>query len=357
MSEQKNWLDQPQAVRDGEQLPPEFFDYMKATFGVTTVSIKQFPSGFSNLTYLLDLDGRKLVLRRPPFGTKAKSAHDMGREFKVLSCLKAGGFPYSPDPVHYCDDPEVMGAPFYLMSHINGVILRQTVPEGLQLSDAQWRQQLLATIELQAQLHKMDYEALGLAEIGRPDGYAKRQVEGWIKRYQAARTEDAPEFTDICLWLSDELPTTSSKASLIHNDFKLDNIVFDPADPTRIIGLLDWEMTTIGEPLMDFGNSLAYWVEPKDPPYRQVFRTLPSHLSAYPSRAEQIAYYHEVSGFDVGQMNYYYTFGLFRLAVIAQQIYYRFFHGQTKDPRFGQLIHGVKGLEKACLDVISTGNI
>jgi aminoglycoside phosphotransferase (APT) family kinase protein len=208
---------------------------------------------------------------------------------------------------------------------------------------------------LQAKLHQLDYEALGLGSLGQAEGYTQRQVQGWSKRYRAARTDDAPDCEGIIEWLSaavHKLP--ASRGALIHNDYKLDNIVFDPQDLCRVKAILDWEMTTIGDPLMDLGNSLAYWVEPGDPSSMKAFRTLPSLSPGYLTRKEQLAFYQELTGTPLDHWNFYATFGLFRLAVIAQQIYQRYVTGYSQDPRFGAMIHGVKALEQACLKNIDS---
>jgi aminoglycoside phosphotransferase (APT) family kinase protein len=336
-------------ARQGDELPPNLEEYLRDQLQVSgEYAVRQFPGGFSNLTYLISFGDKKFVLRRPPRGTKAKTAHDMGREYFVLTHLK-DAFPQCPDPVHFCEDESVIGSPFYVMSFLPGLILRRDLPSSLKLTEDQYREQIRQVIALQVKLHKLDYKSLGLGEFGQPEGYVKRQVTGWSKRYRAARTDDAPDFEEVMKWLDEQQPKEQvSRSALIHNDFKLDNIVFDKADPTKIIGVLDWEMATIGDPYMDLGCSLAYWIEAQDPPYLQACRTLPSDQPFYPGRTQQLQWYEEFSGRKLDNWNFYYVFGLFRLAVIAQQIYYRYKNGQTKDERFGQLIYGVQGLDKTC---------
>jgi aminoglycoside phosphotransferase (APT) family kinase protein len=336
-------------ARRGDELPKELEVYLKHALNAEgEYHVSQFPGGYSNLTYLIRIGSKRLVLRRPPRGVKAKSAHDMGREFLVLQHLK-GVMPEIPEPLHFCADESIIGSSFYVMGFIAGFILRKEWPEGFDLTLEQQKLQMRNVVGLQARLHGLNYQKLGLETFGQPDGYAQRQVQGWVKRYRASRTEDAPEFEDVMGWLEREVITLPErKGCLIHNDYKLDNLVFDPTDPTRILGLLDWEMATLGDPLMDLGNSLAYWVEPKDPAYMHAFRTLPSHKPGYPDRAEQLRWYAELSGRAIERWNFYATFGLFRLAVIAQQIYQRFKLGQSADERFSKLIHGVMALEKAC---------
>jgi len=298
--------------------------------------VRQFPAGFSNLTYLLTAGNVELVLRRPPFGTRPKSGHDMGREFRVLSALKRG-FAECPRPVHYCDDESVIGAPFYAVERIRGIILRRDYPMELPATPGLVRAQQTALVDALARLHGLDYRALGLAELGRPDGYVARQVEGWTARYSRAQTADAPSAAAVTGWLASHLPPESQAATLIHNDYKLDNVVFDADSPGRLVGVLDWEMATIGDPLMDLGCSLAYWVEAGDGPELLATRMLPTHLPGSLTRPEVLARYASQSGRQLPGFAFYRVFGLFRLAVIVQQIYFRFFHGQTRDPRFAAL--------------------
>ncbi len=299
-----------------------------------TLRIRQFPGGASNLTYLLQSGDRELVLRRPPFGTKARTAHDMGREFSVLRNLHAV-FPYCPKPLVYCDDPEIVGEPFFLMERQRGVILRRDLPDGFELPPAQAKALCRKLLDVQLELHRIDYQSAGLGDLGRPQGYVKRQVEGWSKRYRASRTDDVPDNAALMSWLLEHMPAESTAASIIHNDYKFDNVVLEErAGEWRVRGVLDWEMATIGDPLMDLGCSLAYWIEAGDPPPMLAARMLPTHLPGMMSRSEVVAYYAAQSGRDVSDFRYYYVFGLFRLAVIVQQIYFRYVRGQTADPRF-----------------------
>lgn len=297
-----------------------------------------------------------MVLRRPPFGRKAKTAHDMGREYRVLSSLKPV-FPYCPQPLVYTEDEAVMGCPFYVMERIPGVILRRDLPKGMELSPQEARTLSENLIKVQCQLHTVDYVQAGLGDFGRPEGYVRRQVEGWSKRYRDARTPDAPDFEKVMQWLYDKMPGESGIVGIIHNDFKFDNAVLDPSNPTEIIGILDWEMATLGDPLMDLGSSLGYWVEKDDPEMMQAIRQMPTHLEGMLTRKEQFALYSELRGIKTDNFDFYYCFGLFRLAVIAQQIYYRFYHGQTKDERFGMLIAAIRVLEATALQVIEKSDL
>ena len=298
------------------------------------VEADQFPGGASNLTYLLRAGDRQWVLRRPPFGTKARSAHDMGREYRILSRINRA-FPYAPRTLLFCADRSVLGEEFYLMERLQGLILRRDLPAGITLSPAQAGALCRNLVDVQAELHAIDYEAAGLGEMGHAAGYIARQVSGWSQRYRAARTDDVPDNEALMQWLEENQPADSGRAALIHNDYKFDNVVLRPAgDAWRIVGVLDWEMATVGDPLMDLGASLAYWVQSDDPEPLQQIRMLPTHLPGMMRRRELVDYYCARTGTGCGRFDFYYVYGLFRLAVIVQQIYYRFVLGQTKNPRF-----------------------
>lgn len=345
--------DEPVGIRNGEELDSGVVgEYLRQNIpGLSgDIEIRQFPSGFSNLTYLVRAGAREMVLRRPPFGKKAKTAHDMGREYRMLKALKPV-FPYCPDPLVYCEDEAVMGCPFYVMERIHGIILRKDLPKGMELPPAGARTLCERLVEVQYRLHSVDYAAVGLSDYGKPEGYVRRQVDGWSGRYRAARTPDAPDFEKVMAWLHERMPADSAVPGVIHNDYKFDNVVLDPANPLEIIGVLDWEMATIGDPLMDLGNSLAYWVNHDDPEGFRVVRQMPTSEPGMMTREEYVAHYEKLSGRKIDSFDYYYCFGLFRLAVIAQQIYYRFFHGQTKDERFKMLVFYVKILEEAAMKV------
>lgn len=298
------------------------------------VEILQFPSGASNLTYLVRCAGRELVLRRPPFGTKARTAHDMGREYRILSRLHRV-FPYAPRPLAYCEDPAVLGEPFYLMERLEGIVLGRDLPPGMKLPPAAATALCAELIRVHVELHEVDYATAGLAELGHPEGYVGRQVAGWSKRYRAAATPDVPDNEALMTWLEARRPPDTDRPALIHNDYKLDNVVLGAADGGwRIRGVLDWEMATVGDPLMDLGCSLAYWVQADDPPAMQALRMMPTQLTGMLTRHELVAEYARRAGRELGDFRFYYAFGLFRLAVIVQQIYYRYTLGQTRDPRF-----------------------
>ncbi len=354
-----NLTDRATSIRSGEELDTQkVLEFLKDHIPNLDddIEIKQFPSGFSNLTYSVKVGEREMVLRRPPFGKKAKTAHDMGREYKILSALKPV-FPYCPQPLAYTEDETIMGCPFYVMERIPGIILRKDFPPEIEMNASSARTLSENLIKVQHQLHSVDYVQAGLADFGKPEGYVKRQVQGWSGRYRDARTTDAPDFEKVMQWLDDKMPGESGVVGIIHNDFKFDNAVLNPFNPTEIIGILDWEMATLGDPLMDLGSSLGYWVEKDDPPYMQLIRQMPTHLEGMLTRKEQFAFYGELTGITSNYFDFYYSFGLFRLAVIAQQIYYRFYHGQTKDQRFGMLMQPIKALEKTALNIIEKSDL
>jgi len=274
----------------------------------------------------------------------------------VLRALQ-GAFPYCPEALAYSDDRSILGVPFYVMERLSGVVIRGDLPAGLELAPAEIRALFDRAVRVHAELHAVDYRKVGLEEFGRPEGYVERQIAGWSERYRRARTPDVPDFEEVMSWLASHLVPEAGRAAVIHNDFRLDNVVLDPADPLRIIGVLDWEMATIGDPLMDLGASLAYWVERDDPPELHALRLMPTHLEGAPTRAEVVQNYAACSGLDPGPFGFYLCYGLFRLAGITQQIYYRSYHGQTADPRFRKLGFVVGALERAARGVIAGGGL
>ena len=351
--------DQSTRIRDGEELDAAIIDsYLKAHIpGLSgEPQISQFPGGASNLTYLLEYPQQEFVLRRPPFGHKAKSAHDMGREYRILNQLNAG-FPYCPKAYVHCTDESVIGSEFYVMERVNGIILRADLPAELNFSPEQTTQLCKSFIDKLVELHNVDYQACGLGDLGKPEGYVARQISGWSDRYEKALTPDAPLWTEVKAWLNEKMPADHPKSAIVHNDYRFDNVILDPRDPQRIIGVLDWELTTLGDPLMDLGNTLAYWIEAGDPASVQLMRRQPSNAPGMLTRQQFADYYAERAGIEIKSIDFYYTYGLFRLAGIVQQIYYRFFHGQTQDKRFAQFVQMNKLLEQMSLQVIKKSSL
>ncbi len=347
------------AVRSGEEIDSTAIKkfLLENITGLTgDISVTQFPSGFSNLTYMIDMGGRQMVLRRPPIGAKVKAGHDMGREYKVLKALYPV-FPYCPEPFAYTEDTSIIGSPFFIMDKLSGIILRKEMPKELAFSEEQGKQLCINLVDQLADIHGIDVEKTGLDFIGKPTGYVKRQVEGWSRRYRKAKTKDAPDFEIIMAWLKDKMPNDTDHPSIVHNDYKFDNVVLDPGQPENIIGVLDWEMTTYGDPLMDLGNSLAYWVQKDDSDDLQMIRTMPTNIPGALTRQNILDYYEKKTGTNTRQFDFYYCFGLFRLAVIAQQIYYRYFHKITKNERFAMLIFAVAILEKTALKIIESSDL
>lgn len=317
--------------------------------------MQQFPSGHSNLTYSIMLGEREMVLRRPPFGTKVKSAHDMGREFRVLSKLH-NAYPLAPRVLLYCDDESLIGAPFYLMERLRGIIVRRDPPSGLPFPAPTVRQLSESFVDNLSRLHRLDYAAIGLAEIGKPGGYLQRQVAGWIERYAGSKTHDLPEVDKIAIWMQQHMPAAGEPA-LIHNDYKYDNIVLRSDNHTEIIGVLDWEMSTIGDPLTDLGTALAYWVDPDDSDELQEIRWGPTTCAGSLTRAGVVDRYARQTGRDITPMPFYLALARFKVAVIVQQIYYRYHHGLTKDARFAKMPEVVKALLRASLQAARSDSI
>ncbi|MDD5167664.1 MAG: phosphotransferase family protein [Syntrophales bacterium] len=354
-----DFIDKTKPIREGEGFELAKVEaFLKATIpGLKgTLTVEQFPGGHSNLTYLLKVGDHEMVFRRPPFGRKVKTAHDMGREYHIQKALKPL-FPYCPEPLAYTEDESIIGCPFYVMERIKGIILRKDFPKGLSFTPEEARLLCENFIDVYVALHHADYKKVGLEGYGKPEGYVKRQVEGWSGRYRSARTEDAPDFEPVMTWLHDKMPGESLPASVIHNDYRFDNVVLDPSNMLKIIGVLDWEMATIGDPLMDLGGALAYWIDRDDPLNMQAIRMVPTHLDGMMTRRELVDCYAAKMGISIENIDFYYCFGLFRLAVIAQQIYYRFYHGQTKDERFKHLIFAVHVLEEAANRVMEKSDL
>ncbi len=350
-------------IRKGEELDVAAVDAVlkNAVDGLSGQPVvKQYASGASNLTYALDYPDRRLVLRRPPFGTKPKSGHDMYREYRVMTALKPV-YPAVPKTLFYTKDEDIIGAEFYVMERVEGHLIHTTIPkewpQKYKWSEVETRKLCLSFFDKLIELHKVDYKAVGLLDFGRPDGYVKRQIQGWNQRYEKALTPDVDAFEDVRDWLDANRPKEEKGAAILHGDFRIDNLILDLDDPTKINAILDWEISALGDPLMDLGNTLAYWIEAGDQPAMQALSRQPSAAPGMLSRKQILAYYADKTGADIRRFHFYYVYGIFRLAVILQQIYYRFYHGQTKDERFKMYGPMVNILGKVARDKIRTGEI
>jgi aminoglycoside phosphotransferase (APT) family kinase protein len=343
-------------VREGEALDVDAVAAWLRAEGVDvqgSPEVTQFSGGASNWTYRLRFAGHDLILRRPPAGTKAKTAHDMVREFRVQRAIKPV-YPAVPEMIALCTDEAVLGCDFYVMERLEGIIPRRRFPRDMARTPGQTRAICEAMLDQLAALHAVDYEACGLGDLGRGAGYVGRQISGWTRRYERAKTWNVPSFRKVTRWLDAQQPDDVATV-LIHNDWRFDNCVLDPADPTRIIGVLDWEMATLGDPLMDLGSMLAYWVQPDDPRLMRMTQRQPTTEPGMLTRAEVVGHYLQRTGREVDNWAFYEVYGLFRLAVIAQQIYYRYFHKQTRNPLFRNFWILVNYFDWRCRGIIRRG--
>lgn len=314
----------------------------------STLSLTQFPGGHSNLTYLLKLGEVEMVLRRPPLGPLAPTAHDMPREYRLLAAIHPH-FTLAPRPYLLCEDSSVIGAPFYVMERRHGFVVYRSTPP--QIGDNLLLRQQVSEVMIDtlAQLHAVDIYATGLSNIGKPTGFVLRQLKGWTERWQRAKTQEIPELEEVIVWLNAHLPAEATPATLLHNDFKLDNVVLDEADPTKVVAVLDWEMSSVGDPLIDVGIFLAYWSQAGDHPARRDAISPATSEPGWLTRAQLIARYAEKTGRDMTNIAFYETFAIFKVAVVLQQIYYRYACGQTTDARFQDFNERVVGLAQAAL--------
>ncbi len=343
-------------VRPGEELDRAAVDaYLKTRLESLhgTPEIRQYPSGASNLTYAVNYPGRALVLRRPPVGKKPKSGHDMGREFRIMQALD--GIYAVPKALLYCADDSIIGAPFYVMERVEGVLIKGAIPKEWGWGETEGAKLCRAFFDKLIELHAIDYEAIGLGDFGKPEGYVARQIMGWERRYERARTPDVEGFEDVRQWLQDHMPAVEHAPAILHGDFRIDNMILDAQNPFEIRAVLDWEISALGDPLMDLGNTLAYWIEAGDPPAMRALARQPSWAPGMMSRAEVLAYYAQKTGRDVSGFSFYYAYGVWRLAVILQQIYYRYYHGQTQNAAFADFAGGVNALGNYCRAVIEKG--
>ena len=338
-------MDNPKEIRPGEEFSLEKLKTYLSENNINTdnLSIKQFPSGYSNLTYFLKSSSQEFVLRRPPFGAKSlKGGHDMFREYNVLKNLKSQ-FTKVPDVYLYCDNNEIIGVPFYLMQRVEGYIIRP----NLQQKDSPGKEVIQSVskslVSSLVELHNVDIDQANLNELGNINGYIKRQVEGWIKRYNHSKTDSISNMDFIASWLHENQPL-EDQSSIVHNDFKYDNLILDKDNHSKITAVLDWEMATIGDPFMDLGTTLGYWVDKNDLPELKLFQLSATTLEGNPTREGILELYEKESGKNITNPVFYYVFGLFKIAVIAQQIYFRYKKGYTKDRRFSVLNLAVMSL-------------
>ncbi len=324
-------------VREGEELDAAIVDqvmkdHIEGLKGEPTV--RQFAGGNSNLTYSIQYGDQKFVLRRPPFGTRPKSGHSMIREFRVMNALKPV-FPAVPHTYfHMSDEDSPFDAEFYVMEQVHGRKLERDIPKEWGFGEEEGRKLCLSFFNKLIDLHNVDYKAIGLDDFGKPEGYVERQVLGWNRRYEKALTDDVENFEDVRKWLEDNMPPTEVGHAILHGDFRLDNVILAEENPFEIIAVLDWEISALGDPLMDLGNTLAYWSQPSDPEEMKMMRMQPCLEPGMMTREEICDLYAEKTGHDLSKFDYYHVYGVFRLAVILQQIYYRYYHGQSKNPAF-----------------------
>ena len=319
------------------------------------LEVEQFPSGASNLTYLLKIGAWEGVLRRPPMGPIPPKAHDMGRESGILSKLNAA-YPLAPKPYFFTDDESVIGAPFYVMEKRTGVVLDESFPEGVRPDEGLCRGISRTVVDTLVELHAVDPAEAGLGELGRPEGFLERQTKGWISRYDEAKTDEIEEVGPLTDWLVNNVPD-SPPPTVIHNDYKLNNLVLNPDDLTEVRAVLDWEMTTVGDPLFDLAVSLSYWIEPGDPDDLKAVMPTVTSTPGFMTRRELIDRYAEKSGRDLSEMHWYVVFGYFKLAGILQQIFARWKNGQTSDERFATFGDRVRTLILHAETLSRTGDV
>ncbi len=329
-------IDQGGEIRHGEELDvgavDQWLRQQISDLSEGLPEVTQYSGGASNWTYRLKYASHDLILRRPPSGTKAKSAHDMVREYTVQNKLW-GHYAVVAEMIGLCTDPAIIGCDFYVMKRIEGIIPRANLPRELVLTEAQVQQLCTNTLDQLIALHQVDYEAAGLTSLGKGQGYCKRQVDARCDRYVKAKTWNVPSYQGVRDWLKKHTPEDSSTC-IVHNDWRFDNVVLSADDPTQVIGVLDWEMATLGDPLMELGNVLAYWIQADDKGILKKTRRQPTHLPGMLTRQQVVEYYQAKTGVEIKHWAFYEVFGLFRVAAILQQIYYRYYHKQTDNPAF-----------------------
>ena len=315
--------------------------------------ILQFEGGKANLTYLLRYPRREFVLRRPPLGPVAPKAHDMERESLVLSHLYQA-YPLAPRSYHFCADPSIVGAQFFVMERRVGIVIREKIPDRFMSQPGLFGRMSEMIVDALAALHLVDPNSVGLGALGRPEGFIERQVKGWLQRWDLAKTEEVPRFNELHDWLLARVPKPQ-RVALLHNDYKLDNMMVDRDDPARAVAIFDWDMCTLGDPLADLGTLLGYWTDARDSNARKAFSPMPTHLAGFWSRDQVIERYARRSGLDLSQARFYEIFALYKTTVIIQQIYVRFHRGQTKDRRFSSYGGRALGLLDAAWELVAGG--
>jgi aminoglycoside phosphotransferase (APT) family kinase protein len=348
-----------QHVRKGEELPEvKLKEFLQKNALINSAEselfVKQFTHGYSNLTYLLSIENKEYVLRKPPAGA-IKRGHDMHREYKVQSGVQKG-FSKVPKMYAYTADTSILGSEFYIMEKVAGIILNYKEAQQRKIPAKDYTTIANSWLDTFVALHDLDYNDVGLSDLGKPEGYVARQVSNWGKQYLKAATADVPEATMVMQWIQEHQPTTYQHC-LIHNDYKYDNVVFKDATWQEITAVLDWEMATLGDPLMDLGTSLGYWTVATDHDFVKQGIPSPTIFEGNPIRSEIVELYAQKSGRDVDNIVFYYAFGLFKIAVIAQQIYYRYQKGLTTDPRFANLNKAAELCCKLALKAIKTKSI
>ena len=315
------------------------------------LEILQFPNGSANLTYLLRVGSYELVLRRPPMGQVAPGAHDMRREHKVLSRLWRH-FDRAPRAYLLCDDPAVLGVDFFVMERRRGEVIRTAIPPSMQGHHDVGRRIGLALVDAMAELHGLDPSACELGDLGRPPGFVERQLDVWATRWRLARFDDSPAEIDVLhARLARRVPPLS-RASIVHNDLKLDNCQFGPANPDRVVSIFDWDMTTLGDPLVDLGTLLNYWPDPADPPDAQRASHAGLNRMGLPARAEVVARYAEHTGADVAGVWWWEAFALWKTVVVVQQLHRRWVRGESQDPRMAHIADRMPSLITAARAVL-----
>jgi aminoglycoside phosphotransferase (APT) family kinase protein len=318
------------------------------------LQFRRFTGGHANHTYLVGARDREFVLKREPAGRKAKSAHDMRREYHILSLL-APVYVYAPRAVLLCEDPGVFGGVFCVMERIRGEIVRSAAAAA-RVGTETMALRFNALIDALAELHQVDVDDAGLGSFGKPEGYRERQVKGWCRRFREAATITPDVAEDVMSWLERRMPKEAAGRAVVHNDFKLDNLVWDTQVPHGLAGVLDWEMSTVGDPLMDLACTLSFWIEESDPAQLRSLRAMPTDQPGMPTRREALLRYRQRTGTAVAQFDYFHCFGLFRRAVIEQQKFHRFVTQQTRDPRYANLDQAVRILLESCRAIISTAD-